>query len=136
MDYDSKVKGSSGYNATFQTAHTDLSHLDPALATRSKDGKFIDLTYESVGAYYLYIDVYWDEMFEATYTVRMGATSSGFPYTFPFTFAQRGRLQHTRIRITGSGRRFSMVCRNPNANEDFKLSAAWLGFTPGDERFD
>ena len=136
LDYDSKVKGSSGYNATFQTAHTDLSHLDPALATRSKDGHFIDLTYESVGAYYLYIDVYWDEMFEATYTVRMGATSSGFPYTFPFTFAQRGRLQHTRIRITGSGRRFSMVCRNPNANEDFKLSAAWLGFTPGDERFD
>ena len=134
LDYDSKVKDGLGYTAQFQTAYTDLGHIDESLKTRDKNGKFIELIFESVGAYYLNMDVYWDEVFEGTEVIQMGDNSSGFTYTFPFSFSARGKLRSTRVPITGSGRRISLVFRNNNPNEDFKLSHCYLGFEPGAER--
>jgi len=133
LDYESKTK-EGDYTSSFQTAYTDLSHIDPGLATREKNGKFLELTYEQTGAFILYVDIYWDEAFSETLEFSMGSTVPSFTYTFPIVFAQRGKLASARQRLIGSGRRFSAVFRQPYANQDFKLAHAFLGFTPGSEK--
>ena len=135
LDYDSKTK-EGDYLSEFQTAHTNFADVDPSLETRDKNGKFLEITYEQTGDYTLYADIYWDERFEETLTFRMGISNSGFTYTFPIVFALRGRLATARQRVTGSGRRFSVVFRMETANQDFKLSNCFLGFTPGNEKAD
>ena len=135
LDYDSQTK-EGDYTSQFQTANMDFSDLDAGFATRDKNGKFLEITYEQTGNYTLYADIYWDERFEETVTFRMGTDTSGFTYTFPVVFAQRGRLAVARTRITGSGRRFSVVFRMKTANQDFKLADCFLGFTPGNEKAD
>jgi len=39
-----------------------------------------------------------------------------------------------RKRITGSGKRFSMIGKNSNSDEDFKISKFLLYLMPSDER--
>lgn len=135
LDYDSQTK-EGGYTAEFQTGYTDFAYVDPKLATLQKNGRWLELTFEQVGAYYLYVDVYWDELFSETLTFKMGTVNFGFTYTFPFNFTQRGKLKTERARLIGSGRRFSIVVRNANVNETFRLAHATLGFVPGSERVD
>lgn len=135
LDATNYSKGATtGYTGSFQTGYTDCSHVDPLLATRNKNGRFLELTYEQVGDYLLYADIYWDEVLVETISFPMGIENTGFTYTFPMVFAQRGKLATVRKRINGEGRRFSVRFRNSNVNEQFKLSTAFLGFMPGTER--
>lgn len=131
LDYSSFTK-SGGYASQFQTAYLDMAHLDPKFATMNKNGRFLELNFEQTG-FVLLVDVYWDEKFSETLQFKMGATTGGFTYTFPFMFKQAGKLGTKRKRVIGSGRQISFVMHNDNANEYYRLSRAYFGFTEGSE---
>ncbi len=43
-------------------------------------------------------------------------------------------ILNKKQRITGSGKRFSLVARNDSANEEFNISKFLLYLVPGDEK--
>jgi hypothetical protein len=137
LDQEARAHDGGGYQGEFQTPHTDLAFVDLALAVRRKNGQFLELVFEPQGNWNLFIDVIWDGRLNETLTFPMGGggTILGITSTLDVDFILGGDSVKTiRKRITGSGRRFSMVGRNSGAGQSFSVAKAYLHFTAGDER--
>jgi hypothetical protein len=134
LDQDSRSVDGSGFNGKFQSPHLDLADLDPALGTREKNGKFLELVVEPKGNFDLTVDILWDDVIEETITFRMG-TASGTLGSFVLgTDKLSGsNLINKRHRIHGSGRRFSIIGRNSGDGEDFSIAKFYLLFTRGSD---
>jgi hypothetical protein len=135
LDQDNRSKDGAGYTGKWQTIHLDFSHLDPELGTKNKNGKFLELVVQPTGNFDLSVDVLWDDVTTQTVTFNMGVTGADLGSFVLNTDKLAGsNLVNKRKRITGSGRRLSLVGRNSGAGEDFSISKFYLGFTRGTDR--
>lgn len=135
LDQDTRSKDGSGFGAVFQTPHDDFARLDPALGTKRKNGEFLELVVEPKGNFTLACDIYWDGDLHETVTFNMGTTGTALGSFILGTSALAGtQLLNKKKRITGGGRRFSVVGRNSAAGEDFSVAKMFVHFQPGDER--
>lgn len=135
LDQSTRSKDGAGYGGEFQIPHTDLSYIDQSLGTRRKNAQFLELVVEPVGNWNLSVDILWDGVVRDTVQFNMGQTGAGLgDFVLDTDVLAGSQVLNKRRRITGSGRRFSMVGRNSGAGQDYSVAKAFLHFTPSDER--
>jgi hypothetical protein len=121
LDTEQRSKGGLGYEGRFLTNHTDFAFADASLASKRKNGQFLELTIEGKGPHPLTVNWYWDGI--------LGGTKA-----FPMGQAGHPSLIHVRRRITGSGYTFAMEDVNSGVGQDFPIARAVVSFTVSDER--
>ena len=134
LDQPARNKGGAGYLSRFQTAYSDMSHVDPSFATRSKNYRALEVLFNPKGRHNLFMDVHVDGTFTETVQFDMG--DPGFVLDtdrLDFDTLGGSELLYARRRIEGAGRRISVRGRNDNANEDFSVQKVFVLFAPGDE---
>jgi hypothetical protein len=138
LDQDTRAHDGLGYQGEFQTPHLDFSHLgDPKVATRRKQGAFIEAVVEPLGNWNLNVDVLWDGRIFQTVTLNMGVTGSALDSFVLDTDRLAGDIpRNKKRRITGGGRRLSFIARNNGAGQDFSLATLYFHGTIGDERLE
>jgi hypothetical protein len=125
----------AGYEARFKTPHYDLSYIDPSLASKTKNGHFLELVVEPLGNWTLNVDVYWDGVFSQTIQFQTGISGATLgSFTLDTDTLGADQILNKRKRLTGSGRRISLEGYNANAGEDFSISKFLLHYTVGNER--
>jgi hypothetical protein len=107
------------YEGAFQTIHHDFGASDGTLAERMKLYDFIEVTFQSRGAWSLLVDVFIDGIFTETIPFKMTKLNqtSHMPQSF-------------RRPLHGSGRRISFRCHNETLNEGFGVSEIAVYFRP------
>jgi len=134
LDQENRSKDGSGYNGKFQSPQLDLSHLDPALGVREKNGKFLELVVEPAGNWDLSVDILWDDSISETVTFNMGTSGSTLGSFVLDTDKLAGaNLINKRRRIHGAGRRLSIVGRNSGDGQDFSIAKFYMLFTRGSD---
>ena len=135
LDTDTRDKVGTPYQIRFVTSQVDFAYIDPAIATRQKNGQFLELTSEPRGDWDLIVDTYWDGKYTDTIFFDMGGLG-GVLGAFTLGVDQLGAQSITsrRRRLVGSGRRLRLACRNDGLGQDVVLSEFWAQFTVGDER--
>jgi hypothetical protein len=124
-----------GFQGIFQTPHDDFRWKDEVLASKRKIGQFLELVVEPKGNWNLDADVYWDDELENTYSFNMGSTGATLGSFVLDTDVLAGTsVLNTKRRITGSGKRFSLIGKNSGEGEDFSISKFLLYFALGDEK--
>lgn len=135
IDQNLRNKGGLGYASEFQTPHLDFGFLDQKLATKRKNGQFLELVVEPTGNWNLSVDIMWDGVVKQTVQFNMGTSGSSLgSFVLGTDVLGGGQVINRKRRIVGSGRRLSLVCRNTGANEDFSLIRFYLHFGVSDER--
>lgn len=135
LDTETRSKDGSGYSMEWQTRHDDLSDLDPILATRRKNGQFLEMIAEPKGNWALNVDIYWDAVLTQTVSFNMGVTGSALgTFVLGTDKLASSQVLNKRKRITGGGRRFSIAGRASGAGQDFSIAEALLYYKVGDER--
>lgn len=135
LDQSNRSRDGVGYAGTFQSAHTDLSFIDPKLATVRKNGKFLELLVEPKGNWDLAVDIYWDNNYHETILFNMGSSSATIGTFVLGTDSLGGQdILAKRKRITGSGKRISIAGNNSGDGQDFSIDKFLLYFTPGEAR--
>jgi len=135
LDRAERIKDTStGYEGKFQTSHDDFSWFDKSLAVKRKRGQFLELVYEPIGSFDLSVDIHWDGVYEDTYAFSMTTSRALGNFVLGRDALGGSHVVNRRKRITGSGKRFSMIGKNSNSDEDFKISKFLLYLMPSDER--
>ncbi len=135
LDDDTRSKDGNAFEGKFQTPHDDFRWKDEVLASKRKIGQFLELVVEPKGNWNTDVEVYWDDALEDTYTFNMGSTGATLGSFVLDTDVLAGTsVLNTKRRITGSGKRFSLIGKNNGVGEDFSISKFLLYFMLGDER--
>jgi len=137
LDQAGRTKDGEGYEARAATGPLDFGYADPQLASKRKNGQFLEVFYEPRGDWPLFFDVYWDERRAQTIAINMGpAGNAVLGVTFILGTARLGTNQGVRSirrRLVGSGRRLQLVARNAVAGQDFSIVHVRVHCTVGDE---
>lgn len=134
LDQVSRVKDGQGYVGKFQSPHLDMSHIDPTYATKRKNGHFLELIVEPKGNWNLLVDIYWDGKYHETVSFNMGVTGDTIGnFELDTDVLGADQVLNQKKRITGSGRRISIVGYNSGVGEDFSVSSFFLHYTLGTE---
>jgi hypothetical protein len=135
LDNATRSKDGVGFQGIFQTPHDDFRWKDEVLASKRKIGQFLELVVEPKGNWNIDADVYWDDELENTYTFNMGSTGATLGSFVLDTDVLAGTsVLNTKRRITGSGKRFSLIGKNSGVGEDYSISKFLLYFALGDEK--
>lgn len=135
MDKSSRSHDGAGYNGEWQTPHSDFSELDPKLGTRRKNGQFLEAVIEPTGNFNLSVDILWDGVVTQTVTFNLGESGSSLGSFVLDTDVLAGdSVLNKKARITGSGRRFSIIGRNNGDGQDFSNARMYLHFKVGGGR--
>lgn len=136
LDQAARTKDTNtGYEGKFQTTHDDFGWFDKSLAVKRKRGQFLELVVEPKGSHNVDVDVIWDGSYEDTYQFDMGEVGVGLGVFVLNTDVLGGAdIVNRKKRITGSGKRFSIICKNDTNAQDFNISKFLLYMTPADER--
>lgn len=134
LDQETRSVDGSGFTGLFQSPHLDLSHIDPSLGVRKKNGKFLELVVEPKGNFNLNVDILWDDAISDTLQFNLGSTGATLGTFVLGTDKLAGsNLLSKKHRITGSGRRISLIGRNNGAGQDFSVMKFYLMFTRGND---
>tara|TARA_R100001530_G_scaffold2960_4_gene4639 strand:+ start:927 stop:2873 length:1947 start_codon:yes stop_codon:yes gene_type:complete len=138
LDQEARTKDTStGYEGKFQTAHDDFNWFDKSLSAKRKRGQFLELILEPKGSYDLDVDVFWDGSYEDTYQFNMGYSGVGLgSFTLGTDVLGGADVLNRKKRITGGGKRFSLLARNDTNAQDFNISKFLLYIIPGDEKIE
>jgi hypothetical protein len=135
LDDDARNKKGVGYPIQFSTASTDLSFVNPALATKQKNGQFLEIVYEPEGEWDLLVDTFWDDIYTETLAFTMGGAGGVLgSFVLDSDLLGAAGIRESRRRVAGSGRRFKITCTNDGVNQNVSLAEFHLSFTVGDER--
>ncbi len=135
IDDDTRSKDGVGFEGKFQTPHDDFSWKDEMLASKRKIGQFLELVVEPKGNWDTDVEVYWDDALEDTYSFNMGSTGATLgSFVLDTDVLAGASVLNTKRRITGSGKRFSLIGKNSGIGQDFSISKFLLYFTLGDEK--
>jgi hypothetical protein len=135
LDEETRSMDGSGYKAQFQLPHHDLGFIDPRLATRRKNGHFLELAIEPKGNWDVSADILWDG--KTVQTVSFGQGTSGAAlgsFVLGTDVLSGGQVLNKKRRIVGSGRRFSVVFKNSGVGQDFSIAKAYLHYKIDGER--
>jgi hypothetical protein len=137
LDQPVRSKDGVGYEARAATGHLDFSHVDPALASKRKNGQFLEIFWEPRGDWLVYFDIYWDDRRTQTIAAWMGPGGTAvLGSTFILGTAVLGSLtgiRSMRKRMAGGGRRLQIIARNAVAGQDFSISHLRVHCTISDE---
>jgi hypothetical protein len=125
-----------GYVGKFRTPNIDMSHLDPLMAGRRKNGHFLEAVIQPNGNWDLNCTVYWDGTAGDTVSFNQGfagATLGAFVLGTDVLGSQ-GTIFTRKRRITGGGRRFSVEASNSGKGNDFSLARLYVHFHVSDDR--
>lgn len=132
MDQESRSVDGTAYAMEFQVPHTDLSFMDPTLATIKKNGAFLDLVVEPKGNWDLSVDILWDGTVKQTVQFNMGLNGASLgSFTLDTDVLAGDQVITKRRKIVGSGYRFSAIGRNAGADQDCSVAKMYLLFTRG-----
>lgn len=135
FDEADRNKEGDPYPLRFETANTDLAFVDGLLATKHKNGQFLEIMSEPRGNWDLTIEVYWDDILTDVKQFNMGVGGAGLDSFVLDTDALTSAVvSNIRKKIVGSGRRFRMVGYNDGVDENVAIAGFLLSFTVGDER--
>lgn len=135
MDRDGRTKDGAGYPMAFETANTDLSFVDPKLATIDKMGDFIELVFEPQGEWFLTIQTIWDDVPGPPILFSMGTGSAPIgSFILDTDILSSTSIRSIRKRITGSGRRLRILVNNEGAGQTIAISDFYLSFRAANER--
>jgi hypothetical protein len=135
LDEEARNKYGAGYPIEFSCANIDMSFLDPGLATKHKNGQFLEINFEPEGAWDLLVDVYWDDIYTETIPFNMGGGGGVLgSLVLDSDFIGASGVKNARRRIPGSGRYFRITCSNDGVDQNVSISDFHLSFTIGDER--
>lgn len=135
MDQEDRGKAGGGYSGEFQTAHIDLSHIEPRFSTKRKEGRFLEMVVEPKGNWNLNVEVRWDGNSGSTYTFNMGTTGAALgSFVLGTNALAEEQVVSRKRRITGGGRRVSFVGSNNGVGQDFSIANMFLHYQLGDER--
>jgi hypothetical protein len=135
MDQDARSNNGVGYPGRFQTAYIDLSYIDPVIATRRKEGRFLELVVEPKGNWNLAVEVRWDGNPGETLQFNMGTTGSSLgSFVLGTNSLAQEQTVNRKRRLTGGGRRLSLVGSNTGDSQDFSVARMFLHYALGDER--
>lgn len=135
LDDANRAKDGQAYNCEFQIPHTDFDYVDPALATRRKNGQFLEVVMDPKGEWDLSCDILWDGSPKHTVQFNMGGSGAVIG-TFTLGTDRLGGdiVLNKRRKIWGSGRRFSIIGRLSGVSQDFSISRFYFHGTVGDDR--
>lgn len=137
MDQETKSKDGAGYEAIWQSAHDDLSWLDPKLATIRKSGKFLELVVEPKGNWNLDVGIYWDGQLRQTVSFNMGVSGAALgSFVLGTDILGNSPIANRKRRITGSGRRLSLRGNNSGPAQDYSILRFLLHFNASSERLE
>jgi hypothetical protein len=135
LDQATRSADGGGYDGQWQTPHMDLTHVDPSLGGRRKNGRFLELVIEPTGNFDISVDVLWDGKITQTVHFNLGSTGASIgSFILGTDLLGGGEVETKRKRITGSGRRIALIGRNSGDSENFSIARAFLHFTPGNQR--
>lgn len=135
LDQAARSQDGSGYEGKFQTASDDLSRFDAALETLRKNGHFLEITVDPTGDWNLSVDVLWDDVIRETVQFNLGTTGVGLgTFVLDTDMLASSPVVNRRRRITGGGKRVSIIGRNSGDAQDFSVASATLYLKRGDER--
>lgn len=135
LDQETRSKDGDGYLAQFQTPHWDLGFAEPRLATVVKNGAFLEVLSEPTGNYNLTVEVYWDGRLQDTLEFNLGSSGATLgAFVLGTDVLASSGVRSRRRRITGQGRRISLIGKNSGAGQNFSIARMYLHFTLGDER--
>jgi hypothetical protein len=134
LDTEERTKDSMGYSSRFQTPHNDLSYLDPALTTRRKNFRWLEIVNEPTGPCTLQVTAVIDGQDAGVYSFDIG-TDIAVLGTFILGTSRlsNASLSNTRKAITGSGKRISIIVENSAVAENFSISKMFLHFGLSDQ---
>lgn len=135
MDQLAKNKGGNGYSMYFETANTDLSFMDPVLATKNKTGDFLDIIFEPQGDWDLTVQVFWDDVPGPPLLFSMGGAGAALGvFTLDTDVLSSLAIKSIRKRIAGSGKRIKLQVGNSGTDQNVALSDFYLSFRATDEK--
>lgn len=135
LDDTSRNKAGVAYQINFETANTDLSFIDEALATRMKAGQFLELASEPRGDWDLTVNVFWDDILTDTLQFSMGGGGAVLgAFILDTDTLGSDVVASDRKRLVGSGRRIKISALNGGLDQDVSISEFHLSFSPMDER--
>lgn len=122
MDTEDRLVGASAYTADFQTAHLDMRHVNPQVATMNKNFDALEVSFVP-SASSISIDYYIDGVFMETKTLSLvfGPYLNDFvldtdDLSSPYVVISK------KIRLKGYGRAISIRVRNSGSNENFEIT--------------
>lgn len=135
MDRPDRNKGGAAYELRFETPNMDLGFADPSIATKYKNGEFLELVSEPRGSWDLTVEVYWDDVLSDIVQFSMGSAGAGLgTFTLGVDALSSDVVRSDRRRIAGSGRRLRLIGYNEGLNQDVAVAEFWLSFKVADER--
>ena len=134
LDTDTYTKDSVAYITTITTVPTNFSYIDPSLATRIKNGQFLELVYEPLFPTTVDVTVTWDNRLTQNLTFTLdssGATLGEFLIDTDALGASGFTSQVKRL--TGSGKYASVSFSNNTDTGTFSINKAFMYCTLGAE---
>lgn len=135
MDEEARRKDDSAYPFSFETSETDLSFAEPNLATRSKNGHFIEVVADLINTTTVNIQPYWDGVPSDPISMELGGIGAALGSFILDTDALGAAgLVTRRKKLTGSGRRIKLAVQNNAIDDEVRLAEMRIIFGIGDER--
>lgn len=136
LDQDAKNKHGEGYPIEFSTSNTDFAFVDQSLATKQKNGEFMEIVYEpDEGEAALSVDVFWDDRWYDNIIFNLGGAGVALDvFVLDLDVLGSSGVKEVRKRLIGSGRRFRMTARNDSVNDNVSIAEFHISFGIGDER--
>lgn len=135
MDEEARNKDGSAYSFMFDTSETDFAFSEPALATRTKNGQFLEVVADLLNATTLTITPFWDGVPADVINMDLGGGGAALGSFILDTDALAAAgIVTRRSKLTGSGRRLKLSVSNNAVDDEVRISEMRVSFTPGDER--
>jgi hypothetical protein len=140
MDQATRSKGSAGYLSQFQVGHEDFSgmYVDwpsvKRLAGKNKLFHFLELVADPRGNWNISVDVYVDSNYKMTAQFNLGVSGKALDaFVLDSDVLAGSAVLRKRRRITGEGRRISLVGSTQGPGQDFSLDEFLVEFGVGSE---
>lgn len=135
MDDEERNKDDVAYSMYLETGDNNFAYLDPALAGKSKNGEFLEVTADLVAQTEIFITPVWDGLPGDPIEFNLGNASAviGSFELGTDMLATTGAVTD-RKKLDGQGRRLKLILENDSLNEEVRISEIRVDFNVADER--
>lgn len=135
MDRDARNNDGDPYTMLFSTANTDFSFADPILATKNKNGDFLELIFEPQGDWDLTVQIFWDDVPGPPMLFSMGGVGAPLgSFILDTDVLSSLAIKNIRKRMAGSGRRFRLEAMQAGEDQNVAISDFFVSFRAADEK--